>query len=47
VECVKTGQTPRETFEDGHVVNCILDAAYKGMQTKKWCGSHAERKSAL
>jgi predicted dehydrogenase len=36
VECVKNNQTPRETFEDGYVVNCILDAAYKSMQTKQW-----------
>jgi predicted dehydrogenase len=36
VECVAKNQTPRETFEDGYIVNCILDAAYKSMQTKKW-----------
>src|SRR5437016_5314454 len=36
IECVKTGAMPRETFEDGYVVNCILDAAYQSMQTKKW-----------
>jgi predicted dehydrogenase len=36
IECVKNGVMPRETFEDGYVVNCILDAAYRSMQTKKW-----------
>ncbi len=36
VECVATGQTPRETFEDGYIVNVILEAAYKSMKTKKW-----------
>jgi predicted dehydrogenase len=36
VECVATNQTPRETFEDGYVVNCIMDAAYKSMETKRW-----------
>lgn len=36
VECVAKNQMPRETFEDGYVVNCILDAAYRSMETKKW-----------
>ncbi len=36
VECVRKGKMPRETFEDGYIVNCILDAAYRSMQTKKW-----------
>lgn len=36
LHCVATGQTPRETFEDGYIVNCILDAAYRSMQTKAW-----------
>ncbi len=36
VECVATGQMPRETFEDGYIVNVILDAAYKSMKSKKW-----------
>jgi predicted dehydrogenase len=27
---------PRETFYDGYVVNAIMDAAYKSVQTKKW-----------
>jgi predicted dehydrogenase len=36
VECVAKGEMPRETFEDGYVVNCVLDAAYKSMETKRW-----------
>jgi len=36
VECVRDGKTPRETYEDGYVVNCILDAGYKSMKANKW-----------
>ncbi len=36
VECVATGDTPRETYEDGYVVNCILDAGYESLRRKKW-----------
>ncbi len=36
VECVRDGKTPRETYEDGYVVNCILDAGYKSMRGNKW-----------
>jgi predicted dehydrogenase len=36
VECVRDGRTPRETYEDGYIVNLILDAGYKAMKTKKW-----------
>jgi predicted dehydrogenase len=36
VECVANNRTPRETFADGFVVNCILDAAYRSAQTKRW-----------
>ncbi|MEW5974847.1 MAG: Gfo/Idh/MocA family oxidoreductase [Acidobacteriota bacterium] len=36
VECLRTGAPARETYEDGYVVNCILDAAYRSMRTKKW-----------
>jgi predicted dehydrogenase len=36
VECVATNQRPRETFHDGYVVNVILDAAYRSMETKQW-----------
>jgi len=30
------GVQPMETFYDGYVVNCIIDASYKAAQTKKW-----------
>lgn len=36
IRCVERNETPRETFEDGYIVNCILDAAYRSMQTKQW-----------
>lgn len=36
VDCVAEGRTPRETFEDGYIVNLILDAAYRSMQSKRW-----------
>ncbi len=35
-ECIAKGIAPRETFEDGYVVNSILDAAYASMQSKRW-----------
>lgn len=36
VECVRDRRTPRETYEDGYIVNCILDAGYQSMRAKKW-----------
>ncbi|MBL8174594.1 MAG: Gfo/Idh/MocA family oxidoreductase [Bryobacterales bacterium] len=36
VECVAKGEMPRETYEDGYIVNCILDAGYQSMHGKKW-----------
>ena len=36
VECVRSGATPRETYEDGYIVNCILDAGYESMRSNKW-----------
>jgi predicted dehydrogenase len=36
VECVRDGVAPRETYEDGYIVNCILDAGYESMQKNKW-----------
>lgn len=36
VECVTRGETPRETFEDGLVVNIIVDAAYRSMREHRW-----------
>jgi len=36
VECIREGKPPRETYEDGYVVNLILDAAYRSMRSRKW-----------
>jgi predicted dehydrogenase len=36
VECFATGREPRETFEDGYVVNCIIDACYRSMKSGRW-----------
>jgi hypothetical protein len=33
---VATGREPRETFADGFAVNCILDAAYRSAESKRW-----------
>ena len=30
------GTQPMETFYDGYIVNCIMDAAYKSAETKRW-----------
>jgi predicted dehydrogenase len=36
VECFVEGKQPRESFTDGYVVNCILDAAYRSMKSGRW-----------
>src|SRR6267154_547604 len=36
VECVRESAIPRETYEDGYIVNCILDAGYQSMRSNKW-----------
>ena len=36
VECVRDGRTPRETYEDGYIVNCVLDAGYESMRMNRW-----------
>jgi predicted dehydrogenase len=36
VECVREGKTPRETYEDGYIVNSILDSGYRSMRSRKW-----------
>jgi predicted dehydrogenase len=36
VECASSHTMPRETFEDGYIVNVILEAAYRSMQSKRW-----------
>jgi predicted dehydrogenase len=37
-ECFAAGARPAETFEDGYVVNCILDACYASMKSGQWEG---------
>lgn len=36
VDCVRSGETPRETYEDGYIVNVILDACYRSAESKRW-----------
>jgi len=36
VECVRRGEEPRETFQDGYIVNCIIEAGYRSMKTGSW-----------
>lgn len=36
VDCLREGKKPRETFEDGYIVNKVLDAAYESMRKKSW-----------
>jgi predicted dehydrogenase len=36
VECVREQTLSRETYQDGYVVNVILDAGYQSMRSRKW-----------
>ena len=36
VDCFAAGTAPSETFEDGVVVNRIIDACYRSMRTRRW-----------
>ncbi|MDR3473393.1 MAG: Gfo/Idh/MocA family oxidoreductase [Devosia sp.] len=36
IDSFVAGQAPRETFEDGLVVNRVIDACYRSMKTKQW-----------
>lgn len=36
VECVRKGDTPRENYEDGYIVSCILDAGYESIKHHRW-----------
>jgi predicted dehydrogenase len=36
VEAFRSGRPPRETFRDGYIVNEILDAAYRSMDSGRW-----------
>ncbi|HLR36851.1 MAG TPA: Gfo/Idh/MocA family oxidoreductase [Chitinophagaceae bacterium] len=33
---LESGETPKETFYDGYIVNAIIDAAYTSAKSKKW-----------
>lgn len=36
VECARNGASPRETYDDGYVVSCILEAGYDAAQKGRW-----------
>jgi len=36
VECVRSGETPRETYQDGYVVSCVLEAGYRSARNGRW-----------
>lgn len=35
-QCFLDGTEPRETFTDGYIVNCALDACYRSMKSGRW-----------
>ena len=36
ITCIQKGEKPRETYRDGYVVNCILDACYRSVRSGTW-----------
>ena len=36
LDALDTGKEPMETFYDGYVVNAIMDAAYRSIESKRW-----------
>jgi predicted dehydrogenase len=36
VSSILQGESPRETFEDGLMINKVVDAAYRSMKSKRW-----------
>lgn len=36
LDAFEQGREPAETFYDGYVVNAIMDASYRSIQTKRW-----------
>ncbi len=36
VECVRNGESPRETYRDGYAVNTVIDAAYRSARNRRW-----------
>ena len=47
IECYLAGREPRETFEDGWVVNTIIDAAYRSMTSGRWEAVEAAMPAAI
>ena len=35
-EAMENGKAPMETFYDGYIVNCIMDACYRSAKSKQW-----------
>jgi predicted dehydrogenase len=35
-ECFLDGSEPRESFVDGYIVNVVIDACYRSMQSGRW-----------
>jgi hypothetical protein len=33
---MEQNKAPKETFYDGYIVNCVLDAAYRSAKNKQW-----------
>jgi predicted dehydrogenase len=42
LEALEEKRSPAESFYDGYVVNAIMDAAYRSMETKRWEGVELE-----
>ncbi|MDH4221541.1 MAG: Gfo/Idh/MocA family oxidoreductase [Candidatus Bathyarchaeota archaeon] len=40
VTCLLNGEMPKETFIDGYIVNCIIDACYRSMKCGEWKHIH-------
>jgi len=36
ISSIQRGEQPRETFNEGYLVNCILDACYKSINSGRW-----------
>ena len=36
LDALEQGTQPMETFYDGYVVNAIMDAAYRSVESKRW-----------
>ncbi len=36
ISCILKDEAPRETFKDGYIVNCVLDACYSSIKSGRW-----------